>query len=36
MIVDALTEKDLITIGRARIHAPLLTGGSGIAIGLPA
>jgi uncharacterized protein YgbK (DUF1537 family) len=36
VIVDALTEKDLITIGRARIQAPLLTGGSGIAIGLPA
>jgi len=36
VIVDALTEKDLITIGRACIHAPLLTGGSGIAIGLPA
>jgi uncharacterized protein YgbK (DUF1537 family) len=36
VIVDALTEEDLITIGRACIHAPLLTGGSGIAIGLPA
>ncbi|OAE98962.1 hypothetical protein AYJ54_33470 [Bradyrhizobium centrolobii] len=36
VIVDALTDGDLVTIGRACSDAPLLTGGSGIALGLPA
>jgi uncharacterized protein YgbK (DUF1537 family) len=35
-IVDALTEDDLIAIGRACAEVPLITGGSGIAMGLPA
>ncbi|MGX6446729.1 3-oxo-tetronate kinase [Patulibacter sp. S7RM1-6] len=35
-IVDAVTDDDLVRIGRACADAPLLTGGSGIAIGLPA
>ncbi len=35
-IVDALSDADLITIGRASSDARLLTGGSGIALGLPA
>ena len=35
-IVDAVTDEDLVRIGQACAHAPLLTGGSGIAIGLPA
>lgn len=35
VIVDALTEDDLVAIGRAAAAAPLLTGGSGIALGLP-
>ncbi|MGL4241343.1 MAG: four-carbon acid sugar kinase family protein, partial [Beijerinckiaceae bacterium] len=34
-IVDAITDADLVAIGRAAHDAPLLTGGSGIAIGLP-
>lgn len=36
VIVDALTEDDLIAIGRACAAAPLITGGSGVAMGLPA
>ena len=36
VIVDALSDADLITIGRACSDATLLTGGSGIALGLPA
>ncbi|MFE0756995.1 3-oxo-tetronate kinase [Inquilinus sp. NPDC058860] len=36
VIVDALTDEDLVTIGRACRDALLLTGGSGIALGLPA
>jgi uncharacterized protein YgbK (DUF1537 family) len=36
VIVDALTDDDLLTIGRACDGAPLITGGSGIALGLPA
>jgi len=36
VIVDALTDDDLITIGRACSDATLLTGASGIALGLPA
>jgi uncharacterized protein YgbK (DUF1537 family) len=35
VIVDAVSDEDLITIGDACIDAPLLTGGSGIALGLP-
>jgi uncharacterized protein YgbK (DUF1537 family) len=35
-IVDAVADEDLITIGRACADAPLLTGGSGIALGLAA
>jgi len=36
VIVDALNEDDLIAIGKACAGAPLITGGSGIAMGLPA
>ena len=36
VIVDALDDADLMTIGAACSGAPLLTGGSGIARGLPA
>jgi len=35
VIVDALTEEDLVAIGRAAASARLITGGSGIALGLP-
>jgi uncharacterized protein YgbK (DUF1537 family) len=35
VVVDAVTNDDLIAIGRAASDAPLLTGGSGIAMGLP-
>lgn len=35
VIVDAVTEDDLLAIGRAAAAVPLLTGGSGIALGLP-
>jgi uncharacterized protein YgbK (DUF1537 family) len=35
VIVDAVDDEDLIRIGEACTDAPLLTGGSGIAIGLP-
>lgn len=34
VIVDAVADADLIAIGRACSSAPLLTGGSGIALGL--
>lgn len=34
-IVDAVRDADLVEIGRACAEAPLLTGGSGIALGLP-
>jgi uncharacterized protein YgbK (DUF1537 family) len=36
VVVDAVTDEDLVRIGRACADAPLLTGGSGIALGLPA
>ena len=36
MIVDAVRDADLVAIGVACADAPLLTGGSGIALGLPA
>ena len=35
VVVDAVSEDDLRTIGLAAADAPLVTGGSGIAIGLP-
>ncbi|KAA2241029.1 3-oxo-tetronate kinase [Salinarimonas soli] len=35
-IVDAIVDEDLIALGAACADAPLLTGGSGIAQGLPA
>lgn len=35
VIVDAITDDDLVAIGRANAGARLLTGGSGIALGLP-
>lgn len=35
LIVDAITEADLIKIGSAACDLPLLCGGSGIALGLP-
>jgi uncharacterized protein YgbK (DUF1537 family) len=35
VIVDAVADEDLIAIGEACAEAPLLTGGSGIALGLP-
>ena len=35
-IVDALNDADLMTIGEACAEMPLITGGSGVAIGLPA
>ena len=36
VIVDAVCDADLLAIGAACADAPLLTGGSGIALGLPA
>ncbi len=35
-IVDAITEADLLAIGQAAAEHALITGGSGVAIGLPA
>ena len=35
VIVDALSEDDLLAIGKACAEVPLITGGSGIAMGLP-
>ena len=35
VIVDAVSENDLLSIGEACAEAPLITGGSGIALGLP-
>ena len=35
VIVDAVSEDDLMAIGEAVASAPLITGGSGIALGLP-
>ncbi|WP_043833116.1 3-oxo-tetronate kinase [Muricoccus aerilatus] len=34
-IVDAVTEADLMAIGEAAAEHPMLTGGSGVAMGLP-
>lgn len=36
IVVDALQDEDLITIGNAAADFPLITGGSGVALGLPA
>ena len=36
LVVDALRDEDLIAIGKAAKGLPLITGGSGIALGLPA
>jgi uncharacterized protein YgbK (DUF1537 family) len=36
IVVDALRDADLVAIGKAAADLPLITGGSGIAIGLPA
>lgn len=36
VIADSATDADLIVLGRACADAPLVTGGSGIALGLPA
>lgn len=36
VILDAITDGDLLAIGAAARHSPLLCGGSGIALGLPA
>ncbi|MEO9782015.1 MAG: 3-oxo-tetronate kinase [Sedimentitalea sp.] len=35
VVADAVTDEDLLTLGAAMQDAPLLTGGSGIALGLP-
>jgi uncharacterized protein YgbK (DUF1537 family) len=35
VIVDAICDEDLLAIGEASAEVPLLTGGSGIALGLP-
>lgn len=35
VIVDAVVDEDLLSIGEAAADLPLLTGGSGIALGLP-
>jgi uncharacterized protein YgbK (DUF1537 family) len=36
IVVDAIRDEDLIEIGRAAKGLPLVTGGSGVALGLPA
>jgi uncharacterized protein YgbK (DUF1537 family) len=36
VVVDAIRDADLIEIGRAAKGLPLITGGSGVALGLPA
>ncbi|TPE49671.1 3-oxo-tetronate kinase [Amaricoccus solimangrovi] len=36
VVVDAISDADLVAIGAARAGAPFLTGGSGIALGLAA
>ncbi len=35
IVADAIRDDDLVTLGRAAAGLPLLTGGSGIALGLP-
>lgn len=36
IVVDAIRDADLLEIGKAAKGAPLITGGSGVALGLPA
>ena len=36
IVADAITDADLLTLGQAAADLPLITGGSGIAMGLPA
>lgn len=36
VVADSVTDSDLLTLGAALAGAPLVTGGSGIALGLPA
>ena len=36
VVVDAIRDADLLDIGRAAKELPLITGGSGVALGLPA
>lgn len=36
LVADAITDQDLMVLGEAAAALPLLTGGSGIAMGLPA
>lgn len=36
IVVDAIRDQDLLEIGRAAKGLPLITGGSGVALGLPA
>ncbi|MEM7189326.1 MAG: 3-oxo-tetronate kinase [Pseudomonadota bacterium] len=36
IVVDAIRDEDLMEIGRAASGLPLITGGSGVALGLPA
>jgi uncharacterized protein YgbK (DUF1537 family) len=36
VVVDAITDRDLIEMGAAASDMPLVTGGSGVALGLPA
>lgn len=36
IVADAITDTDLVTLGQAVADLPLITGGSGIAMGLPA
>jgi len=36
IVVDAIRDEDLMVIGKAAENLPLITGGSGIALGLPA
>lgn len=35
IVVDAIHDKDLLEIGKAAADLPLITGGSGVALGLP-
>lgn len=35
IVVDAISDADLLEIGRAAKNLPLITGGSGVALGLP-
>lgn len=35
IVADAIRDADLVTLGQAVAGKPLLTGGSGIALGLP-